>query len=63
LNYSSVSYGGVVAHKLELKADEIPPSTPPEIPGYNLLALLGVSAFVGVSIVFIKKYKKLQKEV
>ena len=63
LNYSSVSYGGIVAHALELKADE--PLTPPsaEIPGYELLSLLGVSAIVGVSIVLTLKRKKLLNEI
>ena len=61
LNYSSVSYGGVVAHRLELKIDE-PPTPPPGIPGYELLSLLGVSAFVGVSIILIIKHKNFQKE-
>ena len=63
LNYSSVSYGGIVAHALELKADE--PLTPPsaEIPGYELLSLLGVSAIVGVSIVLTLKHKKLLNEI
>jgi len=62
LNYSSVSYGGVVAHRLELKADEPPTTPPPEIPGYDLLTLLGFSAFTAVSILFVKKRRNLLKE-
>ncbi len=61
LNYSSVSYGGVVAHRLELKV-EAPPTSPPEIPGYDLVSLLGVSTFAGVSILLLKKRRKFQKE-
>ncbi len=62
LNYSSVSYGGVVAHRLELKADEPPPTPSPEIPGYDLLTLLGVTAFAGISLIYIKKRRKLHRE-
>ena len=61
LNYSSVSYGGVVAHRLELKV-EAPPTSPPEIPGYDLFYLLGVSTFAGVSILLLKKRRKFQKD-
>ncbi len=61
LNYSSVSYGGVVAHRLELKV-EAPPTSPPEIPGYDLFYLLGVSTFAGVSISLLKKRRKFQKD-
>ncbi|MHA1670386.1 MAG: hypothetical protein ACTSV5_07375 [Promethearchaeota archaeon] len=60
LNYSSVSYGGVVAHTLEPKVASPPPPTP-GIPGYELISILGVSTTAVVTIVFIVKRKRFQK--
>ncbi|MHA1190851.1 MAG: serine hydrolase domain-containing protein [Promethearchaeota archaeon] len=61
LNYSSVSYGGVVAHTLEPKTASTPPSPTPGIPGYDLFYILGTSAIAGV--VFIVKRRRLLKEI
>jgi hypothetical protein len=59
LIFSSISYGGIVAHTLELKV--VGGGGSPQIPGYGLLSLLGASVTAGVSIVFIVKRKKLLK--
>ena len=56
LNFSSVSYDGVVA--LTLKPRVVEEGSPsPGIPGYEPLSLLGAIAIVGVSIALIKRKK------